>query len=68
LLGGFELNLANALEVKNVPGRKSDVKDAQWLAELMAHGLRRPSFVPDQAQQEQRELTRTTRRDPRLQS
>jgi transposase len=61
LLGGFELNLANAHEVKNVPGRKSDVKDAQWLAELMAHGLLRPSFVPDQAQQELRELTRTTR-------
>lgn len=61
LLGGFELNLANAHEVKNVPGRKSDVKDAQWLAELMAHGLLRPSFVPDQEQQELRELTRTTR-------
>jgi transposase len=61
LLGGFELNLANAHEVKNVPGRKSDVKDAQWLAELMAHGLLRSSFVPDQDQQELRELTRTTR-------
>lgn len=61
LLGGFELNLANAHEVKNVPGRKSDVKDAQWLAELMAHGLLRPSFVPDQDQQELRELMRTTR-------
>lgn len=58
---GFELHLANAKEVKNVPGRKTDVKDAQWLAELMAHGLLRPSFVPDQDQQELRELTRTGR-------
>jgi transposase len=58
---GFELHLANAKEVKNVPGRKSDVKDAQWLAELMAHGMLRPSFVPDQDQQELRELTRTAR-------
>lgn len=61
LLGGFELHLANAQEVKNVPGRKSDVKDAQWLAELMAHGLLRPCFVPDQDQQDLRELTRTAR-------
>jgi transposase len=61
LLGGFELYLANAQEVKNVPGRKTDVKDAQWLAELMAHGMLRPSFVPDQEQQELRELTRTAR-------
>lgn len=59
---GFELHLANAKEVKNVPGRKSDVKDAQWLAELMAHGMLRPSFVPDQDQQELRELTRTARK------
>lgn len=61
LLGGFELHLANAREVKNVPGRKSDVKDAQWLAELMAHGLVRSSFVPDQEQQELRDLTRGAR-------
>lgn len=61
LMGGFELHLANAKEVRNVPGRKTDVKDAQWLAELMAHGMLRPSFVPDQDQQELRELTRTAR-------
>lgn len=61
LSGGFTLHLANAKEVKNVPGRKSDVKDAQWLAELMAHGMLRSSFVPDQEQQELRELTRTAR-------
>lgn len=58
---GFKLHLANAHEVKNVPGRKTDVKDAQWLAELMAHGLLRPSYVPDLDQQELRELTRTAR-------
>ena len=39
--------LANAAHVKNVPGRKTDVNDAMWLAELLAHGLIRASFVPD---------------------
>jgi transposase len=43
----FELVLANAAHVKNVPGRKTDVNDATWLADLMAHGLIRGSFVPD---------------------
>jgi transposase len=62
LHGGFELCLANAHEVKNVPGRKSDVKDAQWLAELLAHGLIRSSYVPELDQQELRELTRTVRK------
>jgi transposase len=42
----FELVLANAQHVKNVPGRKTDVADAMWLAELLAHGLVRGSFVP----------------------
>lgn len=51
--------LANAAEVKNVPGRKSDVSDAAWLADLMAHGLVRPSFVPPPPIQELRDLTRT---------
>jgi transposase len=55
---GFALVLANAHHVKHVPGRKSDVKDAQWLAELLRHGLVRGSFVPDKAQRELRELTR----------
>lgn len=62
LHGGFELCVANAHEVKNVPGRKSDIKDAQWLAELLAHGLIRPSYIPDLDQQELRELTRTIRK------
>jgi len=57
--GEFELVLANAAHVKNVPGRKSDVSDAQWLADLEAHGLIRPSFVPDTATQELRSLLRT---------
>jgi transposase len=56
---GLELILANPAHVKNVPGRKSDVNDAQWLAELLAHGLVRSSFVPERATQERRDLTRT---------
>ena len=42
----FELVLANAQHIKNVPGRKTDVNDATWIADLLAHGLIRPSFVP----------------------
>jgi len=52
--GEFELVLANAAHVKNVPGRKTDVNDAMWLAELLAHGLIRASFVPDTQTQELR--------------
>lgn len=55
---GFELTLANAKHVKNVPGRKTDVKDAEWLAELLAHGLVRGSFVPLEPIQQLRDLTR----------
>jgi transposase len=55
---GFELVLANARHVKQVPGRKTDVKDAEWLADLLRHGLIRGSYVPDRAQRELRELTR----------
>jgi transposase len=57
--GEFELVLANAAHVKNVPGRKTDVNDACWLAELLAHGLIRGSFVPDQPTQQMRDLLRT---------
>jgi transposase len=57
--GDFELMLANAAHVKNVPGRKTDVNDATWLADLLAHGLIRASFVPDTQTQEQRGLLRT---------
>jgi len=57
--GEFALVLANAAHVKNVPGRKTDVNDATWLADLLAHGLIRGSFVPDQQTQEMRTLLRT---------
>ena len=46
LAGQVELILANAAHVKNVPGRKTDVKDAQWLADLLRHGLVQPGFIP----------------------
>ena len=57
--GEFELLLANAAHVKNVPGRKTDVKDAEWLADLLAHGLIKASFVPDEPTQQMRDLLRT---------
>jgi len=57
--GPFEVVLVNARQVKNVPGRKSDVSDATWLAQLGAHGLVRGSFVPPQPIRELRDLTRT---------
>src|SRR5215510_6989430 len=59
LEGHFALVLANAAHVKNVPGRKTDVNDAMWLADLLAHGLIRASFVPPVGVQELRSLTRT---------
>ena len=55
----FELVLANAAHICNVPGRKTDVNDAMWIADLLAHGLIRSSFVPPAAIQELRDLTRT---------
>lgn len=55
----FELVLANAQHIKNVPGRKTDVNDATWIADLLAHGLIRSSFVPPAPIQELRDLTRT---------
>jgi transposase len=57
--GDFHLALANAAHVKNVPGRKTDVNDATWLAYLMAHGLIRSSFVPDEPTEQMRNLLRT---------
>ena len=66
--GEFELVLANAAHVKNVPGRKTDVNDAMWLAELLAHGLIRASFVPDTQTQEMRNLLRTRKQLVREQS
>lgn len=59
LEGRFELLLVNPAHARNVPGRKSDVNDAHWLADLLAHGLIRASFVPPAPIQELRDLTRT---------
>jgi transposase len=56
---GFELVLGNAAHIRNVPGRKSDTNDAMWIADLMAHGLIRPSFVPPTPVEQLRMLTRT---------
>jgi transposase len=58
LEGRFELLLCNARHVKQVPGRKTDAKDCEWLADLMQHGLLSPSFVPPAPLRELRELTR----------
>lgn len=55
----FELVLANAQHIRNVPGRKTDVNDAMWIADLLAHGLIRGSFVPPARIQNLRDLTRT---------
>ena len=59
---GFELRLVNVQHVKILPGRKSDVLDAEWLAELLEHGLLRGSFVPPPAIRELRDLTRYRKR------
>ena len=66
--GDFELVLANAAHIKNVPGRKTDVSDAAWIADLLAHGLIRSSFVPEREIQELRELMRTRKQLGRQQS
>jgi transposase len=58
LEGQFEVLLCNAQHLKHVPGRKTDVKDAQWIAELLQHGLLTPSFVPPPPIRELRDLTR----------
>jgi transposase len=58
LEGHFELILANPFQIKTVPGRKTDARDSQWIAELLAHGLIRPSFVPPRATRDLRDLTR----------
>jgi transposase len=55
----FELILANAAAIRQLPGRKTDVNDAMWIADLLAHGLIRGSFVPERPIQELRDLTRT---------
>jgi transposase len=59
LENNFEVLLVNAQHIKAVPGRKTDVKDAEWIAELLRHGLLRASFVPPLGQRELRDLTRS---------
>jgi transposase len=61
LEGHFTLVLANAMHIRNVPERKSDMNDATWIADLLAHGLIRSSFVPPAPIQALRDLTRTRR-------
>jgi transposase len=58
LEGDFKILLVNAQHVKHVPGRKTDVGDSEWLAELLLHGLLKPSFIPPKPQRVLRELTR----------
>ncbi|HAA80815.1 MAG TPA: IS110 family transposase, partial [Thermoanaerobacter sp.] len=57
-LENIKILLVNAKHIKNVPGRKTDVKDAEWIASLLQHGLLQGSFVPDREQRELRELVR----------
>jgi transposase len=57
----FEVMVVNAQHIKAVPGRKTDVRDAEWIAELLRHGLLRPSFIPPRPQRELRELLRYRR-------
>ncbi|MCA1598600.1 MAG: IS110 family transposase, partial [Chloroflexi bacterium] len=59
LEGHLEVLVVNAQHMRNVPGRKTDVADATWIAGLLRHGLLRASFIPDRPQREVRELTRT---------
>lgn len=58
LEGSFEVLVVNAQHIKAVPGRKTDVKDAEWIAELLQHGLLRGSFIPPESQRDLRDLTR----------
>lgn len=58
LEGDFQLILVNAAQIKNLPGRKGDVQDAEWIADLLAHGLLRGSYVPDRATREEHQLVR----------
>ena len=58
LEGDFTIVLANAQHVKNVPGRKTDAKDSEWIAELLQHGLLRSSYVPPEIIRDLRDLTR----------
>src|SRR6266446_4371404 len=58
LEGQFDLLLANATHMRNVPGPKTDIKDSEWIAQLLQHGLLKPSFVPNTVLRDLRELSR----------
>ena len=58
LEGHFTLILGNPFQIKNIPGQKTDQRDSRWIAELLAHGLIRPSFVPPAATRQLRDWTR----------
>ncbi|NKQ34481.1 MAG: IS110 family transposase [Chloroflexi bacterium] len=58
LEGSYEVKVVNAKHIKHVPGRKTDVKDAEWIAELLSYGLLKASFVPEKPQRDMRDLTR----------
>src|SRR2546430_15296244 len=66
--GLFELIVANAAHIKNVPGRKTDMNDAMWIADLVACGLLKASFVPAESLQELRSLMRTRKQLSREQT
>ncbi len=59
LEGQCDVLVVNAAHIRAVPGRKTDIRDAEWIADLLRHGLLRASFIPDRAQRELRDLTRT---------
>ena len=56
-LSGLDVIVANARDIKNVPGRKTDIGDAEWIADLLKHGLIRASYIPSREQRELRELS-----------
>lgn len=58
LEGAYKIMVVNAKHIKHVPGRKTDVKDAEWIAELLSYGLLKASFVPEKPQRDMRDLTR----------
>ena len=58
LEGSFEVLLVNASHIKTVPGKKTDIKDCEWIADLLSHGLLRGSFIPPQPIRDLRDLTR----------
>ena len=59
LEGNFQVILVNAHHIKQVPGRKTDVKDSQWIALLLQHGLLRPSFIPPRPTRERPKVAAT---------